>query len=227
MSDPKPNLEGPSPTGSPVVNEARLDIRDSQTGNAAQVVNSPGAVVTQVQIDQGSSAVPGILAGMFGVLLLLLVGVLPLLGKLVPSGLAVCLVGLSSALIVGAFFVWVESLLRSTTKSEIAGWLVGVHVGQKVEPWPDTFAKVFDRVFGQNHLSWICFWRSTIFSFSLYFLMLIVTVPPLPTGQPLFQSWAPLVLSGIIGNVVPDYFSLLGTRIVLGLARRLEAVHPE
>src|ERR1017187_4732277 len=66
--------------------------------------------------------------------------------------------------IVWKFFERVEAVLTDQTKSEIAVWLLGVKVGQKVEPWPDTFARVFDRVFGTKHLSWKCFWRSFLAS---------------------------------------------------------------
>jgi|SRR5580704_6428623 hypothetical protein len=56
--------------------------------------------------------------------------------------------------IVWKFFDRVEVVLTDQTKFEIAVWLVGVKVGQRVEQWPSTFAKVFDRVFGTDHLSW-------------------------------------------------------------------------
>ena len=59
--------------------------------------------------------------------------------------------------IVWKFFERVEAVLTENTKLEIAIWLLGVKVGQKVEPWPDTFARVFDRVFRTKHLSWKCF----------------------------------------------------------------------
>ncbi len=38
--------------------------------------------------------------------------------------------------IVWKFLERVESVLKDETKKEIAVWLVGVKVGQKVEPWP-------------------------------------------------------------------------------------------
>src|SRR5664279_2185562 len=66
--------------------------------------------------------------------------------------------------IVWKFFERVEAVLTDQTKFEIAVWLLGVKVGQKVETWPDTFAKVFDRAFGTKHFSWRCFWRSTVAS---------------------------------------------------------------
>src|ERR1700732_3199583 len=62
--------------------------------------------------------------------------------------------------IVWKFFERVEAVLKDDTKLEIAVWLLGAKVGEKVQPWPETFAKVFDRVFGTKHLSWRCFWRS-------------------------------------------------------------------
>jgi hypothetical protein len=61
--------------------------------------------------------------------------------------------------IVWKFFERVEAVLNENTKLEIAVWLVDVKTAERV-PWPDTFAKVFDRVFGTKHLSWQCFWRS-------------------------------------------------------------------
>src|SRR5579863_10022948 len=64
--------------------------------------------------------------------------------------------------IVWKFFDRVEAVLTDNTKLEIAVWLLGVKVGQKVEPWPSTFAKVFDRVFGTKYLSWRCFGRSCV-----------------------------------------------------------------
>jgi ABC-type spermidine/putrescine transport system permease subunit I len=76
--------------------------------------------------------------------------------------------------IVWKFFERVESVLTDQTKLEIAVWLLGVKVGQKVGPWPDTFAKVFDRVFGESHLSWKCFWRSVTASVGITLIVFII-----------------------------------------------------
>jgi hypothetical protein len=74
-------------------------------------------------------------------------------------------VGVGLMFLIDKFFKFVEEKLTDDTKLEIAVWLLGVKVGQKVEPWPDTFAKVFDRVFGTKHLSWKCFLRSCVASY--------------------------------------------------------------
>ena len=40
--------------------------------------------------------------------------------------------------------------LGGSAKLEAARWLLGrTPIGPKVEPWPGTFAKMFDRVFGK------------------------------------------------------------------------------
>jgi len=70
--------------------------------------------------------------------------------------------GAALAGIVWKFFERVEAVLNEDTKLEIAVWLLGVRIDQKVEQWPDTFARVFDRVFGAKHLSWKCFGRSCV-----------------------------------------------------------------
>ena len=56
-------------------------------------------------------------------------------------------VGVGLMYLIDKFSKFVEEKLTDDTKPEIAVWLLGVRVGPKVEPWPDTFAKLFDRVF--------------------------------------------------------------------------------
>jgi hypothetical protein len=126
--------------------------------------------------------------------------------------------------VVWRFFEKVENVLADDTKLEIAVWLLGVKAGQKVEPLPETFAKVFDRVFGKKHLSWKCFWRSFVLSMIVYFLVLVALVPPVPAGHSKILLWTPLVLAGVIENAIPDYISLLGTRLVLRVAQHTNNV---
>lgn len=169
-----------------------------------------------------SSAVAGILAGIFGVLLLLVVGMLPLLGNLVPGGLSVALIGLSFWLIVAGFFSWVESLLNQDTKAEVACWLVEVRIGQKVEPWPQTFVEMFDRVFGSDHWSRDCLLKSiaaSLFSGILGFVVATLMRAP----DKIADQYLSVVLafSGATSPVfmlfcaLPDYLSLLETRWML------------
>src|ERR1017187_9834473 len=136
--------------------------------------------------------------------------------KLIQSPPGQLVAGGALAGIVWKFFERVESVLNENTKLEIAVWLLG---RKKLSPtfqnWPDTFAKVFDRVFGNKHLSWRCCWRSSIASYSA----LAITAATFSVRFGFSGSFKRLVLvmliCGSIGNVVPDYCSLLETRYTL------------
>jgi hypothetical protein len=133
---------------------------------------------------------------------------------------------------VWGFFKGVESVLTDDTKLEIAVWLLGARLGETVEPWPDTFAMVFDRVFGTKHLSWKCFWRSCLASFggallawsllgavyprSWFYLTFLRKTPTLKLGLS-------IVVSTALGNALPDYISLLESRLCLRLMQRTRA----
>ena len=59
------------------------------------------------------------------------------------------------------FFDTVGDRLNEDTKLEIAVWLLDrKQLSNTFLNWPDTFAKVFDRVFGSRHISWACFLRA-------------------------------------------------------------------
>jgi|HubBroStandDraft_6_1064221.scaffolds.fasta_scaffold345944_2 hypothetical protein len=121
--------------------------------------------------------------------------------------------------VVWGFFKGVESVLTDDTKLEIAIWLVGVKpLGPLVQPWPETFAKLFDRVFGKRHLTWRCFWRSSIASLLSY-----IGCSFLLTSSTLFDMLGQLPVVLFVA-VVPDYVSLLKTRRFIGSLERHRSV---
>src|SRR5947209_6911366 len=69
-------------------------------------------------------------------------------------------------------FKHIGDLTSEQTNREIARWLrvkhfeTGIVAGEAVN-WPDTFASVFDRVFGERHLTWRCFFLSAVASYAL------------------------------------------------------------
>src|SRR5713101_5946387 len=87
------------------------------------------------------------------------------------------LAGSALAGIVWKFFERVEAALNEDTKLEIAVWLLGLKTAERIQNWPDTFAKVFDRVFGTKHLSWRCFGRSFLASLAAIGVTILVTYP--------------------------------------------------
>src|SRR4051812_49191885 len=69
--------------------------------------------------------------------------------------------------IVWKFFKNVGDVLNEKTNREIARWLnvkkfESAVVADEAANWPDTFARVFDRVFGEKHFSWKCFGRKRL-----------------------------------------------------------------
>jgi hypothetical protein len=150
---------------------------------------------------------------------------------------------LSGSLLAGVtfgFFGSVDAILTNDYKFEIAVWLVGLDAGKYFEDWPGTFTKIFDRVFGTKHLSWKCFGRSCLVSSTLacitYTISLLLFIkPPLPPGTvvpPTDWGHPPsrnevvavllpvLIILGVLGNILPDYLSLLETRFALRIMRK-------
>lgn len=135
--------------------------------------------------------------------------------------------------VVWGFFKGVESVLNDDTKLEVAVWLLGVKVGVKVEPWPDTFAKVFDRVFGEKHLSWKCFRRSciatTVAIALMTFLYSLMGDKTLflrsRTGRIVWPGvgWSIyFTILCIPMNYCSDYGSLLETRLMIHFMKKRE-----
>jgi hypothetical protein len=112
------------------------------------------------------------------------------------------------------FFERVESVLEETTKFEIAVWLVSVQIGQTVKPWSETFANIFDRVFGPRHRSLACFWRSCAASVVSFFISAIL-------ASMVVGHWA-FIAAGVLlpASVFPDYISLLKTRRLIAAFSR-------
>jgi hypothetical protein len=128
--------------------------------------------------------------------------------------------------IVWKFFERVEAVLTDQTKSEIARWirvrsLETAIIADDVENWPETFARVFDRVFGRDRLSLTCFGRSCIASLSIALLTVFITAnlyPPHATEPrlaPVSGSLVTFIVVVFSINLIPDYVALLKTRRLL------------
>ena len=124
------------------------------------------------------------------------------------------------------FFERVEAVLNEDTKLEMSIWLKGVCAAEKTQGWPETFVKVFDRLFGKKHWSIRCFGRSCIASLVTFAVMIIIVgslagLEPLSMYsrmQPGLRSAGPLVA------VLIDYIALLSTRLIL--SRMILTIRP-
>lgn len=132
---------------------------------------------------------------------------------------------------VWGFFKGVESVLNEDTKLEIAVWLLGVRVDQRVEPWPQTLLRMFDQVLGPE-LSFKPFYRSAIatFLFIMISLVLAYSIHPessllthIPWSQP--DVIPRILFGGIFGCVIPNYYALWKTRSMLHRLERRKFRH--
>lgn len=140
---------------------------------------------------------------------------------------------------VWGFFKGVESVLTDDTKLEIAVWLLGVKIGQKVEPWPETFSTLFDRVFGKKLMSLRFLWRSSLASFAMLIVVACLrisaerhlpvidfsgtgwryTVPLLYYRLPWGWVLTHAIPFAICFNVIPDFICVVLTRISLAIMK--------
>ena len=115
--------------------------------------------------------------------------------------------------IVWKFFERVEAVLTDQTKLEIAVWLLGVNVERHLRP--DTFAKLFDTVFGASSISLKRIIRSCLMSVLMALLVISLRfglLKPSPKGFAFFG------IACVLGNLIPDYLSLVKYRYLLQAA---------
>lgn len=120
-------------------------------------------------------------------------------------------------------FVWVlfdraEKVTSAEAKESASRWLRNLSVDLP-ERWPSQFALLFDRIFGERHLSFKCFFRSCIASaISIAILSLICISIRYREFSSATDKAFMLAKIGIVMamlNFVLDYISLLETRIII------------
>lgn len=118
-----------------------------------------------------------------------------------------------------------ENIIKQDVKISISKWLNNNELTVD-EKWPNTFIEIFDRVFTKKHLSFKCFFRSTLASYVsaiIIFIIYIIINPKffsdLIDGADSIENIAEFARSGIVAilffNMFPDYISLLETRFIL------------
>jgi hypothetical protein len=130
--------------------------------------------------------------------------------------------------IVWKFFERVEAVLTDQTKLEIAVWLLDrKKLSPSFQSWPDTFAKVFDRVFGTKHLSWKCFYRcclASVFLSAVSWVLFLSELGWVPSNRSrLYATAGRLLFLSVLSNALPDYLSLLESRYALRIMVRWTA----
>ena len=115
-----------------------------------------------------------------------------------------------------------EKALSDESRGKVVGWLRQNELSAGIESIPAQFAFLFDRIFGERHLTWRCFRRSAVVSAAS--LLTILTALSVHTSSSQFpigvgaKGWVTIGLVVALVNILPDYLSLLETRWTLRLA---------
>lgn len=130
-------------------------------------------------------------------------------------------------------FVKLEETLRPEIKTDISNWLSNLNPEKKLANWPTAFASIFDGIFGKKHFSWRCFSRSCIASILAVLMLTILWWALNPEGfygyfyrfgfDSLVGSLVLYILLSFCFNLIPDYFSLLETRYIIGKLRNVHS----
>ena len=92
-----------------------------------------------------------------------------------------------------------------------------------VTRWPSVFIEMFDSIFGKRHFTWKCFWRSCVASLVAVVICTLIYMWMWPDYRPTATDYTVrhYIMSvlglAIIVNFIPDYVSLLETRLILRL----------
>jgi hypothetical protein len=122
---------------------------------------------------------------------------------------------------ISAFFWGTEKFLSQDAKDALAKWLLRVDVKGGLSRWPFYFIMIFDRVFGKDHFTWRCFYRSSIASLIaiIFFLLFWAMKRPNQFDSFVSEIWHPdfymFLILCVVMNVIPDYLSLVETRYII------------
>ena len=111
-----------------------------------------------------------------------------------------------------------EKAATDEARKIASNWMLKYKPGENISRLSDIFCNIFDDVFGKKHLSWKCFIRSCIASTISVFVVLLIWIGlrPNEAGNIDLSSSLTCICTWIlILNLVPDYLSLLQTRLIV------------
>ena len=134
------------------------------------------------------------------------------------------------ATMMGGIWVLFQAAEKTATpdgKKRVSDWLKNLaakSISETIVESPKWFIEMFDRFFGEKHLTKRCFFMSSMASFISVFVITIIWVILFQAQAQEFSYLFQLTLDRIlfeafiialILNILPDYFSLLETRYIL------------
>ena len=112
--------------------------------------------------------------------------------------------------------------LADTHKESLSLWLMGAAEGS----WSQTFCRLFDAIFGENHFHRTCIARSVLASLIAVIGLWVLMGSSGALDERINSSkgfWDIIVI-GLFVNVLADYVSLLETRYILGQMHRVNSI---
>ena len=121
-------------------------------------------------------------------------------------------------------FEHVDKALTEVSKFRIALWALTTDFTEKARNLASTFGDLFDKLFTSRHFSWRCAARSALASLCAVtgvVGLLILNLAHQVTWKGALATEGLAVVLAIVLNLLPDYISLLGTRVALSIMRRV------
>jgi hypothetical protein len=122
------------------------------------------------------------------------------------------------------FFEEVEKPLKDSAEKDISAWLLDLKPTKTIRNWQSTFLTMFNKVFGEKHWTWKCFWRSCAFTvvMTLVAMLVIILLDQMTRELLLSTENFPIIFATVVfGSVLPDYLSLWKTRNLIALNQTL------
>jgi len=132
-----------------------------------------------------------------------------------------------------ALFAVAEKVATADLKDRFRNWLKNKPSSNSADRWPHQFADLFDRLFGSRHLTWRCFGLSSLASLIAVVIGGLTLAVISPVGFQLVLDYAKgnpegsimVFLSLTIAlNFLPDYLSLLESRLILSLISKSDSL---
>ena len=132
--------------------------------------------------------------------------------------------GVWGSLTAGVWFLFstADNLASAELKAGLAEWLKRSGPQSAIVNWPKKYIQLFESLFGPKHFSQKCVWRS--FGASLISFTVVGIIYASARWESVVLIWnsmladnlvAIIIPLAVLANAVPDYLSLLETRILL------------
>jgi hypothetical protein len=120
-------------------------------------------------------------------------------------------------------FEWFDGMVSNTGRQALSNQLKNAPSDKRIDSWASIFPRLIDRIFGPNALSLRFFCRSCVASFQAVLLTSLVQARLLHARYIWFHAFRNVeyvLLIAVAANFIPDYMSLVVSRMIVRLMER-------